>query len=108
VRGFRTFTISPKDSRGDPRGGSRKLLANTELLFPFPGLQNDRSVRLSVFADAAMVDDTYNADALRYSVGLGGLWVSPLGPLKLSIGVPLKRQALDKRQVFQFTFGGAF
>ncbi len=108
VRGFRSFTISPKDSRGDPRGGSRKLLANAELLFPFPGLQNDRSVRLSAFFDAAMVDDTYNADALRYSVGVGALWVSPLGPIKVSIGVPLKRQSLDKKQVFQFTFGGAF
>jgi outer membrane protein insertion porin family len=108
VRGFRSFTIAPKDSNGDPRGGSRKLLGNAEVLFPFPGLQNDRSVRLSAFFDTAMVDDTYNVDALRYSVGVAALWVSPLGPLKVSIGVPLKKQAQDREQIFQFTFGGAF
>lgn len=108
VRGFRSYTIGPKDSNGDPRGGSRKLLGNAELLFPFPGLQNDRSVRLSAFFDIAMVDDTYNADAVRYSVGVSGLWVSPLGPIKTSIGVPLRSQEGDRKQVFQFTFGGAF
>ncbi|HKA46199.1 MAG TPA: outer membrane protein assembly factor BamA [Burkholderiales bacterium] len=108
VRGFRSFTIGPKDSNGDPRGGSRKLLGNAEVLFPFPGLENDRSVRLSTFFDTAMVDDKYNADAWRYSVGVAALWVSPLGPLKVSIGYPLKTRPLDRKQVFQFTFGGTF
>ncbi len=108
VRGFKAFTISPKDSNGDPQGGSKKLLGNVEVLFPFPGLENDRSARLSVFFDSAMVDDTFNMDAWRYSVGLAGLWVSPFGPLKISMGIPLKQLPLDKRQVFQFTFGGVF
>ncbi|MCC7486855.1 MAG: outer membrane protein assembly factor BamA [Burkholderiales bacterium] len=108
VRGFKSFTISPKDSNGDPRGGSKKLLTNVELLFPFPGLEHDRSVRLSAFFDAAMVDDTYNANAWRYSIGLAALWVSPFGPLKVSAGWPIEKKPLDKTQVFQFTFGGAF
>jgi outer membrane protein insertion porin family len=108
VRGFRTYTIGPKDSNGDPRGGSRKLLGNTELLFPFPGLENDKSVRLSTFFDAAMVDDDYAFQSWRYSVGIAGLWVSPMGPLKISFGYPLKAQPLDKKQMFQFTFGGVF
>jgi outer membrane protein insertion porin family len=63
---------------------------------------------LSAFFDAGMVDDTYNADAWRYSTGLSVLWVSPFGPLKISVAAPLKKQNLDKTQVFQFTFGGAF
>jgi len=108
VRGFRTYTIGPKDSNGDPRGGSKKLLGNVELLFPFPGLELDRSARLSLFFDSAMVDDTYNANAWRYSVGIAALWVSPFGPLKVSAAAPLKKQPLDKTQVFQFTFGGVF
>jgi outer membrane protein insertion porin family len=108
VRGFRTYTIGPKDSNGDPRGGSKKLLGNVELLFPFPGLENDRSVRLSAFFDSGMVDDTYNADAWRYSIGLAALWVSPFGPLKVSAAYPLRSLPLDKRQAFQFTFGGVF
>jgi outer membrane protein insertion porin family len=108
VRGFKTYTIGPKDSNGDPRGGSKKLIGNAELLFPFPGLEHDKSVRLSAFFDAGMVDDTYNADAWRYSTGLSVLWVSPFGPLKISVAAPLKKQNLDKTQAFQFTFGGAF
>ncbi len=108
VRGYNTFTIGPKDSNGDPRGGSRKLLGNAELLFPFPGLEKDKSVRVGAFFDAGMVGDTYNSADLRYSTGISALWVSPFGPLKVSMAKPLKKEALDRTQVFQFTFGGVF
>ncbi len=108
VRGFKSYTIGPKDSNNDPRGGSRKLLGNAELLFPFPGLRNDRSVRMSVFVDAATVGDTYSTKELRYSTGLGVFWSSPLGPLKVSAALPLREGPGDRKQVFQFTFGGTF
>ncbi|MGQ0749686.1 MAG: outer membrane protein assembly factor BamA [Betaproteobacteria bacterium] len=108
VRGFRTFTIGPKDTNGDPRGGSRRLVGNAELLFPFPGLEKDRSVRMSAFVDAGMVDDTYNLGTFRYSTGLGVLWVSPLGPLKVSVALPLASEPGDRKQPFQFTIGGVF
>ncbi len=108
LRGYKAFTVGPKDSNGDPRGGSRKLLGNAELLFPFPGLNNDKSVRMSVFVDAGMVDDTYNVGAFRYSTGLGVLWVSPFGPLKVSVALPLGAKSDDRKQPFQFTIGGVF
>jgi outer membrane protein insertion porin family len=108
VRGFKTFTIGPKDTNGDPRGGSRRLIGNAELLFPFPGLEKDRSVRMSAFLDAGMVDDTYNFGSFRYSTGLGVLWVSPLGPLKVSVALPLAAENGDRKQPFQFTIGGVF
>lgn len=108
VRGYKTFTIGPKDSNGDPLGGSRKLLGNAEFLFPFPGLEKDKSARVGAFFDAGMVGDTYNATDLRYSTGLSVLWVSPFGPLKVSLAKPLKSKSLDRTQIFQFTFGGVF
>ena len=108
LRGYRAFTVGPKDSNGDPRGGSRKLLGNAELLFPFPGLDNDRSVRMSAFVDAGMVDDTYNVSAFRYSTGLAVLWVSPVGPLKISVALPFGAKPGDRKQPFQFTIGGVF
>ncbi len=108
VRGFRSYTIGPKDSLGQPRGGSQKLLGNVELYFPFPGLENDRSVRMSGFLDGAMVADKLDSDELRYSAGLGLFWVSPLGPLKLSIAAPLRKKPGDSTQVFQFTVGAVF
>jgi len=108
VRGFKAFTIGPKDTNGDPRGGSRRLVGNAELLFPFPGLEKDRSVRMSAFVDGGMVSDTYDAGEFRFSTGLGVLWVSPLGPLKVSVALPLTSEPGDRKQPFQFTIGGVF
>jgi outer membrane protein insertion porin family len=55
-----------------------------------------------------MVDDTYDAGAFRYSTGIGVLWVSPLGPLKVSVALPLRAEQGDRKQPFQFTIGGVF
>lgn len=108
VRGYRSSTIGPKDENGDPRGGSRRLVGNAELLFPFPGLEKDRSVRVGAFVDAGMVADTYDFNQFRYSAGLSVLWVSPLGPLKISVAQPFGDKPSDRIQRFQFTFGATF
>jgi outer membrane protein insertion porin family len=108
VRGFKSFTIGPKDANGDPRGGSQKVVGNAELLMPLPGLWNDRSVRVSAFVDTGNVDDKIETDLFRVSAGLSLLWVSPIGPLKLIYGVPIRKQPLDEVQRFQFTIGGIF
>jgi outer membrane protein insertion porin family len=108
LRGFRTFTVGPKDAQGNPRGGSHKVLGNTEFLFPFPGLTNEKTARLGAFFDFGFTGETYSLAQLRYSAGMSALWVSPLGPLKISVGYPIKLLAEDKKQLFQFTFGGAF
>jgi outer membrane protein insertion porin family len=108
VRGFKSYTIGPKDINGDPTGGPRKLLANLELLFPFPGLDNDRSVRVSAFVDSAVVGEKIEFNQLRVSSGLALLWVSPIGPLKISLGFPIRSEPGDQLQKFQFTIGGVF
>ncbi|MBI3938005.1 MAG: outer membrane protein assembly factor BamA [Betaproteobacteria bacterium] len=108
VRGYRTGTIGPKDSNGDPRGGNRRLVANAEVLFPFPGLENDKSVRVSAFVDAGMVGEKYATADLRYSIGVGVNWISPMGPLKLFYAKPVRDQPGDNSQRLQFVFGGNF
>jgi outer membrane protein insertion porin family len=108
LRGYRVFTVGPKDAQGNPRGGSQKYLGNFELLFPFPGLAGDRSVRMSAFFDTGMATDKFDASEMRASLGLSVLWVSPMGPLKISAAMPFREQPGDRKQVFQFTFGGAF
>jgi outer membrane protein insertion porin family len=109
LRGYRLNTVSPRDANGDPRGGNRKLLGNVEYLFPFPGLTNDKSVRLSAFVDGGGVSDgKFEPSAWRYSTGMALAWVSPFGPMKFSVAAPLVNKVGDRRQVFQFTFGGAF
>jgi len=108
VRGYRNATLGPKDQNGDPQGGSHRLLGNVELLFPFPGLQNDRSVRVGTFFDAGMVANSIDSDEARYSTGISMFWSSPFGPLKISLAAPLNSKPGDRKQAFQFTFGGAF
>ncbi|MBM3341201.1 MAG: outer membrane protein assembly factor BamA [Betaproteobacteria bacterium] len=121
LRGYKLNTVAPRDEQLNPRGGTRKLLTNFEYLFPFPGLTNDRSVRLSAFLDAGTVYDpkataiaglanNYNtfSSGLRYSTGMSLGWVSPFGPLKFVIAAPLSSKDGDRKQRFQFTFGGAF
>ena len=108
VRGFRASTIGPKDANGDPIGGSKKFVGNMELLFPFPGLRNDRSMRVSAFVDAGTVGESYTFTDMRASAGIGWLWISPFGPLKLSYAKPLRSQPSDRTERFQFTFGSQF
>jgi outer membrane protein insertion porin family len=108
LRGFRVFTVGPKDAQGNPRGGSHKVLGNFEFLFPFPGLTGDKSVRMSAFVDTGMTSEKFEASDLRASAGVSVLWVSPMGPLKISVAQPFRDQPGDRKQVFQFTFGGAF
>lgn len=108
VRGFKAYSIGPKDLNGDPQGGSRRVVGNMELLFPFPGMGLDKSVRLSAFVDSGMVDDSWETTFFRYSIGLGALWVSPFGPLKVSAAMPFRANQLDRKEPFQFQFGGTF
>jgi outer membrane protein insertion porin family len=111
VRGFEANTLGPRDSRDKPLGGSFKLIGNAELLLPIPFVKEIKSVRLSSFFDIgnvfASVDD-FDVSELRYSVGIGGTWLSPLGPLTISFAIPLNDQPGDETQPLQFTFGTSF
>jgi outer membrane protein insertion porin family len=107
VRGFQTATIGPKDIDGNPTGGSKKLVINNELLFPFPGMPNDKSFRLSTFVDAGWVGESYSTQDMRYSFGMAIAWVSPMGPLKIVFANPISKPG-DRVQRFQFTFGQQF
>jgi len=108
VRGFEPNSLGAKDANGDAIGGSRRLVANAEFLFPFPGLRNDRSVRLGAFFDAGMIAETFTGDQLRTSAGVAVMWISPLGPLRISAAKPLRTETGDRLQKFQFTFGSSF
>ncbi len=108
VRGFSTGAVGPRDTDNTALGGSHKMVGNVELLFPFPGLRNDRSVRLSTFVDGGYADESFSTRYMRYSTGLAVTWISPFGPLKLSAAQPLNAESTDRLQRFQFTFGTAF
>jgi outer membrane protein insertion porin family len=125
VRGFDSATLGPHGTLtsvdpvtgvtssivGDALGGSKRLIGNLELQFPFPGSGKDRTVRWFTFLDGGNVfaeTDKIRFGDLRYSAGLGISWISPIGPLKLSYGKPLNSKPGDNVQKFQFQLGTGF
>ena len=108
VRGYETSSIGPRDSNGEILGGSKKLVGNVELLFPVPFFSQEKALRMSAFVDGGMVDDSFSFEEARFSTGLAVSWISPLGPLKVSLAAPLKDEEGDDTEVFQFTFGTNF
>jgi outer membrane protein insertion porin family len=111
VRGFDQGSLGQVDNLGAYIGGNRRLNINSELYLPFPGTGNDRTLRWFTYADVGnvwAVDDKVTFDSLRASVGLGLSWVSPVGPLKISYGNPVKKLSTDRIQKLQFQIGTAF
>ena len=115
VRGFEQGSLGPLDETGTVVGGTRKINLNAELLTPFPGAGNDRSLRMYAFWDVGSVagDDrglvsNANASSLRSSVGVGISWISPVGPLRLAFAKPIRKFEGDKIQTMQFQIGTSF
>ncbi|CDY79748.1 Outer membrane protein assembly factor YaeT precursor [Caballeronia glathei] len=116
VRGYEPSSLGPRDATtGDPIGGSRMAVGNIELTFPLPGTGYDRTLRVFTFFDGGNVwgdpgqgGTTTGANGLRYGYGVGLAWISPIGPLKLSLGFPLQKHEGDQYQKFQFQIGTAF
>jgi outer membrane protein insertion porin family len=114
VRGYDNGALGPQATMPTTgyvysTGGTKSLLGNAELLFPVPGLKDNKQFRLSLFVDAGQVyDGAYNLGDLRYSTGVGIGWSSPFGPLKLIYAKPLNNQVGDRTQTIQFQLGQQF
>jgi outer membrane protein insertion porin family len=127
VRGYEQATLGPQDSNGI-LGGSRSILGTAEILVPFPGMGQDKSLRIGAYFDIGQVwldqdglrlgDKSTFVDSngqlqtldlsLRYSTGVMIAWNSPFGPLRAFYSFPLNDQPGDRLQRFQFLFGQQF
>ncbi len=116
VRGYQQSTLGPTKADTNTgtllyEGGSKKVVLNAEFIGPFPGAGNDKTLRLFGFMDAgyAFADsDPIRLNELRASYGVGLSWISPMGPLRFSYGIPIKARPDDKIQKLQFQIGTAF
>jgi outer membrane protein insertion porin family len=111
VRGFDQGTLGPRDITGAYIGGSRKLDLNAEIMAPFPGAGNDRTLRVFGFIDVGNVygqNDKLTLSDMRSSVGIGLSWISPVGPLRIAYANPVRKFPGDKIQKFQFQIGTSF
>ncbi len=111
VRGFRSNTLGPKDGE-QSLGGSLLTTAGAAVIFPFPFLKKAlKSVRFSVFADVGNVyadGEGFDAGLLRYSAGVGAIWISPFGGLSISFAQPFNEQDDNETESFQFSLGSTF
>lgn len=118
LRGFEDGGIGPRDGvTEDALGGNQFYRGTAELSFP-SGLPDDLGVRLHAFSDfgvlseidqkiipGATVDDS---NTLRVSAGMGATWRSPMGPVRIDLAQPIKKENFDKTEVFRFSFGTRF
>ena len=111
VRGFDQGTLGPRDVTGSSIGGPRKITLNAEVITPFPGAGNDRTLRLFGFVDVGNVfgeEEKIRFGEMRASAGVGLSWISPIGPLRLAIANPVRKFAGDRIQKLQFQIGTSF
>jgi len=118
VRGFDRAGYGPRDLlTNDALGGKTFWAATAEVRFPLPLIPEELGMSGAVFADAGslfgagalakdlhddgkvdLVDDA----SIRSSVGVGLLWNSPLGPLRLDYAYALTKEDYDKTQQIRF------
>ncbi len=111
VRGFDQGTLGPRDITGSWLGGPKKVTLNAELITPFPGAGNDRTLRMFTFLDGGTVcaeHEKFDFGVMRASAGFGVSWISPLGPLRLAFAQPVRKFAGDRIQKLQFQIGTSF
>lgn len=113
LRGFKQSSVGEKtlDTNGQyiTYGGEKMVTLSAETFFPVPGMKNTDSFRMSVFVDAGGVfEDSFSASEMRYSMGIGATWLSPFGPLNVSLAAPLNDDNLDQTETFQFGMGTNF
>ncbi|MDH5358511.1 MAG: outer membrane protein assembly factor BamA [Gammaproteobacteria bacterium] len=111
VRGYQANTLGIKED-GQPLGGNLLVAGGAEVIFPIPFLKKTlRSLRLSAFTDIGNVydaDENFDAGMLRYSAGISAIWISPMGPISLSMAQPFNEQSGDETETFQFSLGSTF
>ena len=130
VRGFQDNTLGPRvcidgsapNAGGmcnngayyaQPIGGSFKVLGTAQVFLPLPFLKDVNTARVSWFMDVGNVYKDYksfDASELRASTGLSLQWQAPIGPLIISLAMPLRSKDADRHyeERIQFTFGSQF
>ncbi|MDE3015962.1 MAG: outer membrane protein assembly factor BamA [Pseudomonadota bacterium] len=114
-RGFFDSGVGPHDTVfRDALGGDEYYEGTTELNFPL-GLPDELGLSGAVFTDAGSLWGTSdtgpnvaNSSALRLSTGVGLLWTSPFGPIRIYAADPILKQKSDQTQVLRFSFGTRF
>ncbi len=109
IRGFKPYSIGPTDPvTGEYLGGNKELIVNLELIFP---LFEDIKMKGVVFFDMGNVwgdKESIDLSDLRYSVGAGVRWFSPMGPIRVEWGYNLDPKPGETNAEWNFSIGTSF
>jgi outer membrane protein insertion porin family len=134
VRGFAPSGIGPRDQtrdvfgnvvgNQDALGGSLYWGASVEFQMPVYFMPKDSGMKFALFADAGslwnykgpttwdvtkeVLQPSSNGMFVNSSAGVGLLWASPFGPIRIDLAYPITAQKFDRKQVFRFSGGTAF
>ena len=116
LRGFANAGVSPRDkTTEDALGGLWQYSGSAQVKFPL-GLPDELGFGGQVFSDFGSIGNTEDytgnninqSSSIRVSVGAGVTWKSPMGPVAVDIGFPIKKESFDERELFRFNFGTRF
>lgn len=107
IRGLGYGEAGPKDSKNDPIGAKKALIANIEYLFP---IVTEMKLKGLIFFDIGRgYDETEKFGSnIKYSTGFGFRWFSPMGPIKIDYGINLNRKEGESKTKIEFGFGSFF
>jgi outer membrane protein insertion porin family len=130
LRGFQAGGIGPRDTISQDSLGGNKYYAGSLTLGVPLGLPKEIGMTGRIWSDFGSLwgNDQKNAvftpaeiaseggltpqiadnPAIRVSAGVGLTWVSPVGPVRIDLGLPVKREPYDKSQFFRVSFGTKF
>jgi outer membrane protein insertion porin family len=124
VRGFEPSGLGPRDAVTlGSLGGTNYWGASVEMQYPLFFLPKEVGIKAAFFADAGSLWDykgptfypptgehlhVLDDNKIRSSVGVGLIWASPFGPLRIDYAVPLSKASYDRPQEITFGAGGKF
>ena len=129
IRGFRESYLGPRDvtvrdpvtgevihqGTNVPIGGKLRTFLQTELLLPNFAADDPtapaEASQFSVFVDAGNLYQSpsdFTLSSWRVSAGVAATFLTPVGALRLSYGIPIETEAGDQLERVQFTIGSVF
>lgn len=107
IRGLGYGEAGPKDSKNDPIGAKRALIANIEYLFPIVSEMKFKGLIFFDIGKGYNKGEKFGSD-IKYSTGFGFRWFSPVGPIKIDYGINLNRKEGESKSKIEFGFGSFF
>ena len=111
LRGFESYGVGPKDG-SDHIGGNYSAYASLSSTIPNP-IPDSWNAKSFIFFDAGNIwgvdfDDSLDSNKIRSSAGVSLEWVSPLGPLSITLAENISKADGDLDEGFSFQIGSSF